>query len=43
MTRKKHVVWRNMEIMGEFIINFNSNYGHPILIEFIIKEILVNS
>ena len=39
--KKKHV-WRNMEIMGGFIINFNSNYGHSMLMEFIIEEILVN-
>ena len=29
-----------MEIMGGFIINFNSNYGHSMLMEFIIEEIL---
>ena len=31
-----------MEIMGGFIINFNSNYGHSMLMEFIIEEILFN-
>ena len=30
-----------MEIMGGFIINFNSNYGHSVLMEYIIKEILI--
>ena len=28
-----------MEIMGGFIINFNSNYAHSMLMEFILKEI----
>ena len=29
-----------MEIMGGFIINFNSNYGNSMLMEFIIEKIL---
>ena len=31
-----------MEIMGGFIINFNSNYGHSMLMEFILEEILLH-
>ena len=39
---KKKNMYRNMEIMGGFIINFNSNYGHSMLMECIIEEILVS-
>ena len=31
-----------MEIMGGFIINFNSNYGHSMLMEVIVEEILIH-